>query len=437
MIVISKPQEIVLQILGAPRTSEQGYRLLHFCVQTEVQEGVLLYNLLTCELLLLRNDEASSILDMDYLRRNWFVVPVGLDDCEIAEMVRWVMTNTMPKSDHITSYTIFPTTDCNARCFYCYELGRSRIPMSDETAKQVVSYISDHCGGNKVRLTWFGGEPLYNLNAIDIICDGLSANQIEYQSFMVSNAYLFNNEIVKKAVENWHLKSVQITLDGTEKVYNKSKAFIYKNVNPYTTVLDNIDRLLNAGIQVRIRFNVDLHNGEDLVALVKELALRFPHDPKPFVYTHLLFDAEYNGTEETLAPRYEHIRRIEEQIEKSGFSSKAGIKKHLPLNRCMADLDSAVTILPSGDIGVCEHHSEDEFIGHLSSEGKDQKTISSWRERVPAEPECANCFFYPHCIRLKKCSSMTICRPYVREDNMRRVLQQMKNQYNKYRQENN
>ena len=67
-------------------------------------------------------------------------------DKEYADLVRWVLTSRQKSAKNITGYTIFPTTDCNARCFYCFELDRSRIPMSVETARKVVRYIKDHCG---------------------------------------------------------------------------------------------------------------------------------------------------------------------------------------------------------------------------------------------------------------------------------------------------
>lgn len=432
MKVISKAQEKVLKILGAPRSSDQGYRLLDFCLQTEVPQGLLLYNLLTCELLLLSDEERGSIEDLEYLRQNWFVVPREGDDRQFVELVRWVMGNTRRKQSEITAYTIFPTTDCNARCFYCYELGRSRVPMSRETALQTAAYIRSHCGGKKVRITWFGGEPLYNMDAIETICTQLQEDGVEFQSKMVSNAYLFDDDVVKKAVENWNLKFVQITLDGTEQVYNKCKAFIYKEGSPFRTVMANIGRLLDAGVRVSVRFNVDLHNGEDLLTLVDELSRQFSGKQGLSVYTHLLFDAELHGDDNFIAPRYESIRRIEERIAQCGLSPTAGVRKELPMNQCMADLDHAVTILPTGDIGRCEHFSEGEFIGHLTSEEIDRQVLERWKVRKPEQPECAHCFYYPHCIRLEKCPDDVPCRPYVRENHRRKTLRQMKNEYKKY-----
>ncbi|MEI3172875.1 MAG: radical SAM protein [Lachnospiraceae bacterium] len=135
----------------------------------------------------------------------------------------------MKEPEHITSYTIFTTTDCNARCFYCYEMGRSRIPMSDETAHKAAAYIAAHCGGEKVHLHWFGGEPLFNKQVIDIICTDLAEKGIVYESMIISNGYLFDGATVEQAVSHWKLKNVQITLDGTEEIYNRSKAFIYKD----------------------------------------------------------------------------------------------------------------------------------------------------------------------------------------------------------------
>ena len=209
MEAISKANETVLKILRKPKDTDRPRRLLRFCVETVVDDGVLLFNLLTKELLLLSREEYDHILGNDYLWEHWFVVPEDLNDKEYVQLAKWVVSTRQEKNKDITSYVIFPTTDCNARCFYCFELGRSRIPMSRETALKVVQYIKNHCGGKKVNLSWFGGEPLFNQEAIDTICTGLRQEGIEFSSFMVSNAYLFDDATVKKAVELWKLAAEQ------------------------------------------------------------------------------------------------------------------------------------------------------------------------------------------------------------------------------------
>ena len=305
--------------------------------------------------------------------------------------------------------------------------------MSEETAHKVASFIKDHCGGEKVSITWFGGEPLYNLPAIDIICGDLQKHGVEFQSKMVTNAYLFDDEAVKKATELWNLGVLQISLDGTEEVYNKSKAFIYKEGSAYQVVLSNIGRLLDAGIRVRIRLNFDLYNAQNLLQLVDELAERFHGKSGLSIYAHHLFEEKKTMNEihddAAWTARYDALYQLENKIRENGFSSPHSIKSKLKTNHCMADSDSSITIVPTGDIGVCEHHSEDEFIGHLDKEGFDANVIKAWKERSPEIPECADCAYYPDCILLKKCTTSRDCFRQFREDKLRYLQKCMLGEY--------
>lgn len=436
MEIISAASEVVLQILGRPKDTVGSARMMRFCAETRVEEGVLLHNLLTRELLLLSEEEYQQRLENEYLVRHYFVVREDTKDKELVQLVKWVLSTKKKNDDLITSYTIFPTTDCNARCFYCFELGRSRIPMSKETAQKVVRYIKNHCGEKKVNLSWFGGEPLFNQEAIDTICDGLSREKIEYSSYMVSNGYLFEEETVEKASKLWNLKRVQITLDGTEKVYNRVKAYIYKEGSAYQRVLDNIERLLNRSIAVVIRLNMDLYNAEDLLLLADELAARFAGRNNFGVYAHHIFEGNESmkgmHSDEGWEQREKAMNALFEKLVKTRIASKSGISKTVRLTRCMADSDGAITILPNGDIGLCEHFSDSEFIGHIDSPDFDKKMIESWKETMPEVAECETCFYYPECVMLKKCSNENLCFPQYRDDLLRKTHWRMVCQYNKW-----
>lgn len=434
---ISHPNKNVLKILTKFHTPEKSDRLLWYCVKVPVEEGYLLHNLLTKEMVQLTEEEWEKRFDNEYLKNHWFTVPEQTNEKEYADLVKWVLENRKPKGNKITGYTIFTTTDCNARCFYCFELGRSRIPMPAETARKVAAYIADHCGGEKVSLRWFGGEPLFNPEVIDIICTGLEQAGVEFTSSMVSNGYLFDEVTVKKAAEEWKLKRVQITLDGTEAVYNKVKAYIYRQGNPYRVVLENIGHLLDAGIAVNIRLNMDMHNAEDLLLLVDELAQRFGDKKGLHVYAHHLFDgnkpmADIHSYEEWEL-RDAAMSRLNEKIAQHGLATRRGIQKTPKVNFCMADSGNAVTILPGGEIGLCEHYSESEFIGHIDGSSFDKAVVSSWRERIPEIPECAQCFYYPDCLQLKKCASGSVCFEHLRREHLRRTHSEMLGEYEKWK----
>ena len=433
MEIICKANESILSILKRFKKTADKYRLMRYCVQTQTEDGVLLLNVLTREMVLLTQSEYDNITEIQELKDRWFVVPQHTDEKELTDFVRWVLQTRQKKPKYITGYTIFPTTDCNARCFYCFELKRSRIAMNNEIAEKTVRYIKDHCGGEKVSISWFGGEPLFNQPAIDTICVGLQREKIEFTSSMISNGYLFDDCAVKKAVDDWKLKRVQITLDGTEEIYNRSKAYIYREGSAYQVVLGNIEKLLKAGIFVSIRLNVDLYNAQNLLALVDELAARFHNQMGLTVYTHLIFDADRpmaeTYSEEESDRRDEALRLLEEKIIQVGLAPVSGIRKSLVLQQCKADNGKSVTILPTGDIGLCDFHSEDEFIGHIDREEFDEAVVKSWKEKSPEIPECADCFRYPECVQLKKCTSKSICFRQLRQERLRKTQWQMMNEY--------
>ena len=441
MTIILQPNKTVNKILSLLQRGDDGHHRIQYCLEVPVEEGVLLGNLLSREIVLLNTQEHQQIHQNGYLQKHWFLVPEKLKINEIADTVRWILNAKQQKKPYFCSYTIFPTTDCNARCFYCFELGRSRVPMSKETAEKTAYYIKNHCGGEKVKLSWFGGEPLYNREAIEIICQILKEENVEFKSSAVSNGYLFDKDTVETAVRDWNLKRVQITLDGTEETYNRVKAYVYKGVNPYRTVMENIGHLLDAGVKVQIRLNMDLYNAGDLMKLVEELAQRFGGRKGIYVYAHHIFKGNEamadSHTEEEWAERTQAMIRLEDKIRECGLESKAGISKHIKLNHCMADSGKSVTILPDGHIGLCEHFSEDEFIGHIDKEGFDEKVVESWKERMPEIPECAECVLYPVCIQLKKCPNGGKCFPALREERIRKIKRQMLNEYERWKSQQN
>lgn len=421
----------------------QTYRPMYYVVEQPVEEGLLLYHTMTKAMLLLTPEEAetyrTSPTTLPQLVEQWFLVPESHDDRLLSRQIRVVARMLEKKTGVITSYTILTTTDCNARCFYCYELGRPRVPMSQETAIKTADYIISHCKGEKVSIHWFGGEPLYNKPVISQICQRLKDAGIQYASTMTSNGYLFDDSIVTEAKEEWRLEKVQITLDGTEQTYNRCKAYIYKDVNAFRRVIGNIHKLQDAGIHVSIRLNIDMHNAENLSELADELHREFS-DPKGIsVYMHALFE-EVKGSkaihdEEKRKFVFDQINDIESRLKDYGFTRPSRLYRKIKTNRCMADNDHSVVIVPDGHIGKCEHYSEDHFVGHIGQEEWNAQMLDNFRDTRDEIDACATCFNYPDCIWLKLCEDCTNCYQEEREHKHSKLRQSILRAFHKYKQE--
>ena len=393
---------LVASVCGKQREFNGPARLTKYCVRVPCKDGELLYHTLTGELLLLEAGESPED-NRSELIRSRFLVPTDFDDYAFATQVRKPLElMTAPKTG-LDSCLIFTTTDCNARCFYCYELGRKRVAMSAQTAHDAAAWIAKNANEKKLQISWFGGEPLFNKNVIDIMTDDLRKNGIAFRSRMVSNGYLFDEETVRQACEAWKLEKVQITLDGTEEVYNRSKAYIYREGSAYRRVIRNIQLLLDAGIEVHIRLNLDSANYADLLQLCKELPSLFPGQ-KDMVYISFL--QEFVNKPHSFASQQEALacyRALRESLIASGLYIKKYLARNLSESACIADSDHSVTILPDGRIGKCEHESEDHLVGSIYEGITDQEMVSYWKTRV-WEEACRTCTYYPHCKCLRNCA---------------------------------
>ena len=432
---IIKPNSTIVGILGKARMKDTVHRLIKYCVVQPLDEGFLLFNTLTRELLLLNQEEYENALESDFLRQHWMTLPADMDEGELNELVLWVQSSMRKESKEKSGYTILTTTNCNARCFYCYAEGCAKINMSPETAEKTADYIIQNSGGKAVTISWFGGEPLLNWPVIDIILQKLSEAGIEYHSRMTSNGYLFGSELTAKAAGLWKCRSVQITLDGSEEVYNRSKAYVNSSGSPFERVLSNIEGLLAAGIHVVVRMNLGLHNSEDLAGLSRSLAARFGGYREFCAYVALIFDSsisydEYHSSEEcdTL---YTSLLELEALLRKLGIAVNAQrrLRRSISYSFCMADSGNAEIILPGGQIGLCEHHTDDEFIGHIDSPQRDREVILSWRERFEPYPDCADCPLVPECRELKKCTGGMGCFRQRKEYMICKTRESMLNEY--------
>lgn len=405
MIIIETGDAKTKRLLGKQEPQNTKYRMIRYVLRAECEDGILLYHVITGQMILLQKTEAS-ILDklpscrneeMDALIADFYLVPIGYDEKTTVHQLRKLLKRLFPVKG-INSYLILTTTNCNARCAYCFENGIRRIDMDEAMAERVAVYIAKHKSKEEAELHWFGGEPLLCVDRIDQICRALAERRIGYQSVMTSNGYLFSDDIIRRATQNWKLRKVQITLDGTESVYNQIKGYVAANGSPYRRVLENVGKLLEAGIQVALRMNMDEESGEDLGKLTEELNERFSETKCLNVYVSKI---QRERTREAEMKLDRKVMEMNDCLEQMGLGKR---KLQLPCLRiysCMADSDESVVIFPDGRLGKCEDvHDEDAF-GRIDSERVSEE-LEAFREIFEYE-YCERCPVYPTCILLRKC----------------------------------
>lgn len=423
MIILEHPLERVLAIIGIQEKKENTrYRLLKYClVNDEGEEGKTIFNGLTKSAVHLSNSEYENLVDLDYefLYHSYILVPESLDDSKLAKKYKDYERSCQEVfSRHLKSFTILPTTGCNARCFYCYELGCKTKVMTLGIADKVANYIISCCDrSNPIKFHWFGGEPTINMKAIDQICNRIREAGIQYFSEITSNGYLLNYENAKKARELWNLQNAQITIDGTEKIYNETKNYVYKDdPNPFATLMENIKALLSLDINVNIRLNIDKHNIDNMKELITLLHKKFGNLSNLFIYSMPLFECakEVKRTDEERKEIFARTSEVNRYLFELGYI-RSMWNRNLPKAMCAADDGQSVMILPDGNIGLCEHHTDDEYIATVDKPVYDFEKINEWKEQTPELDICKDCYFWPTCIKLTRCAEQHGCHIYEKQ----------------------
>ena len=412
MKIIAQGNQEVMTLLSLIDIQTGLYKTSNFLIRHETKDGALLGNTLTGEIVLLSESEREYIDSLPQaastsfsdLIRHGYLVQIECDEVKRLEQIRNIYTKRRMANGVITHYNILPTTSCNARCFYCYQSDIKHVTMSKSLLNQVIDFIEHHHGQRKINLEWFGGEPTLCADQIDYICRSLSEKCINFESSMVSNGFLFNAELVERAINLWHLNKIQITLDGTEKIYNQVKAYVNINENAFRKVINNIRLLLEANVRVNIRLNMDEHNGNDLERLIDELSFGFRGNPYLSVYVRQIREnvgfLPVKHSSEEKDHLYQEYIKIQEKLEQLGWAQIWNFKfpSFRPFS-CMADDPYSIQITPDGILSKCEDQIFDHTVGSLSKGITNTPEIEWWSTRMMYKA-CSKCVLLPSCFHL-------------------------------------
>ena len=168
-----------------------------------------------------------------------------------------------------------------------------------------------------------------------------------------------------------------------EEVYNKIKSYICHDlISPFMRVIENIEKLLNSSIEVKIRLNFDKNNVKDIDKLVDLLIDKFIKYDNCKIYAVPI--NYYNKNEvfniENRKFLYDAQNKIMDKIYANNMNEpKTLLRNKSTLIHCMADNDNSTTILPDGKLGKCEYYLDDNYWGDIYNNVIDYEIIESFK----------------------------------------------------------
>ena len=295
----------------------------------------------------------------------------------------------------IHKFRVLTTTGCNAKCPYCYEKGVKHSFLSNAVAQNITDFITSEIqSGDKIRIEWFGGEPLLNSNAIDFISLSIKkiiSEDVNFASNMVTNGYLITPEIINRMINIWSLKRIQITLDGIGEDYDKVKGL---GVGSFERVIENIRQLVENNIRVDIRINYDSNNISQVEQLLSYLS-KLPYREHLTVYPAKIFS---ESTKRGYFDLEEETITVNRLFRKYGFRKGESLLPRTFHTSCMASYPNFYTISPTGKIFKCDRQFIDkDAIADVKSAPQSSHLRKFVRSNLDVSEKCKKCTLYPLC----------------------------------------
>lgn len=210
--------------------------------------------------------------ELDVLIKAKIVVKENEDeDYVMTEKMRYYMSGFHSNSLNLT---IAPTTECNFRCPYCYEVNKPKKFMTSVVEDAIVHFIEKHEKTDQISLTWYGGEPLLAFQSLKSLYEKISKIEGKriVQHSIITNGYLMDKEKCLFFKEH-QLNMVQFTLDGCRETHNKIRLHKNKKITTYDRIVENIELCAEQLPEtiINVRVHIDENRLEEYAKVHGEL----------------------------------------------------------------------------------------------------------------------------------------------------------------------
>lgn len=309
-------------------------------------------------------------------------------------------------------FSICPTLKCNLNCVYCFEsdLVKKSGKLTNDMIDSIFAVIKQKTlsSNKKVIIELYGGEPLlaenYEINSK--IFKYVVENNYEGINIITNGVELDNYESLIAEYPNV-VKNMQITIDGPEEIHDKRRCG-KDGKRHFRDIISNIKKVLELGVLVTVRINVDKGN----LPYIKEL-IDFLEDE------FILYDnfkcyltpvTSKNGDIEDGISEFELVKILDEISLNSTFIINEGLhllqyikaildnesRRILPkFNYCEAVRGSYIAFCPDGKVYPC---SETVGINELSigtyfpNLSIDEEKFKGWTNKsIINRKQCKEC----------------------------------------------
>jgi uncharacterized protein len=335
------------------------------------------------------------------LQDKGFLIPV--DVAEKDYLRNWHAQARMP--DRHLGLTIIPTLACNFRCGYCYQEHRPET-MGPEVEKAIVAFAETRLGeGGTLSITWFGGEPLLQINLIERMTAAFrrlcEQREARYSSHIITNGYLLDRAMAER-LQVCQIKHAQVTLDGPEAIHDQRRP-LANGSGTFDTIMANLSTTA-ALVPVNLRINVDQTNREAIPDILQQVARMglagavHPYLGRTYPYTGVCMDV----AGDCLADADFSLLELETTLKliEQGFLAYRAPRAISTC--CMAEKANTFVVTPHGRLLKCWNEASDPAaaVGHLLHPADDRmrRNAACWARRDIFQLECADCRLLPICM---------------------------------------
>lgn len=304
--------------------------------------------------------------------------------------------------------TIAPTLSCNFGCHYCFQgLDKPLTKMTPKVREATKAFIIDSLKGKKsFHMTWYGGEPLMDQEAIwDISEEAIrycDENGIKYSSMMISNGYKMTVPVAEK-LNNVRVSRVQITIDGDQDAHD-SRRHLTSGRGTFKKIIDNIKAVTERKLlKVSVRVNIDGQNETEARALLEILEQNGLgiKDGVSVYFAPVESVAENAGGCDSCLSKTDYAD-VENRLQAIAFEKGLMALPKVPrfLGMCTAVKPNSFVVVPNGDLHKCWDTVMDSRLRVGSVMGntrkKDAITEAMWDNWSPFENDvCKSCKLLP------------------------------------------